>query len=350
MRNLASIQTVNAVEPIANADAIERLRILGWWLVAKKGEHRVGDKVVYCEIDSLLPERAEFEFLRSGCFKPAREVEPPLPAGFRIKTMKFRGQVSQGICFPLSILPQGAPTDEGEDVTEVLGVAKWEPLAPGCSGQGNVRGTFPDFLPKTDETRVQLLQSLLERHAGKTFYVTEKLDGSSFTAFIREGEYGVCSRNQRLDETDEASAFVRVANRLQLERKLRSMRELLGFDVAIQAEMIGPGIQKNKYGLSEPTIRVFNVLNVATRGLLDHASMLRAVADMELQTVPQLGAIELNHSVDDLVALSVGASQLNPKVQREGIVLRPLVEEFDRKTGRLSFKAVNPQFLLKYDE
>src|SRR5580693_5613066 len=110
MRKLASIQVVNAAEPIANADAIEKIRVLGWWVVVKKGEYKPGDKVVYCEIDSLLPERTEFEFLRSSSFKQAVVDDAGVtlqPAGFRIKTVKLRGQVSQGICFPLSILPNG---------------------------------------------------------------------------------------------------------------------------------------------------------------------------------------------------------------------------------------------------
>ena len=122
MRTLASIQTVNAVEPIPNADAIERMRILGWWVVVKKGEVRPGDRVVYCEIDSLLPERPEFEFLRASSFKLAQTdatVATMLPAGFRIKTVKLRGQVSQGDRFPLSILSEGATLDEGADVTEL---------------------------------------------------------------------------------------------------------------------------------------------------------------------------------------------------------------------------------------
>src|ERR1700683_2154458 len=123
MRKLASIQTVNAVEPIPNADAIEKIRVLGWWVVAKKREHIAGDKLVYCEIDSLLPERPEFEFLRTSSFKAARP-DSTLPPGFRIKTVKLRGQVSQGICFPLSILPEGAPTVEGADVTDLLGIHK----------------------------------------------------------------------------------------------------------------------------------------------------------------------------------------------------------------------------------
>jgi RNA ligase (TIGR02306 family) len=353
MRKLASIQTVNAVEPIPNADAIEKIRVLGWWVVVKKGEHRPGDKVVYCEIDSLLPERPEFEFLRPSSFKAAQTDaggEVTLPAGFRIKTVKMRGQVSQGICFPLSVLPPGAPTEKGADVTELLGVRKWEPPIPVGMG-GKVKGGFPGFLSKTDEMRVQVLEPVLQRHRGKTFYVTEKLDGTSFTAFLREGAFGICSRNLWMDEADESNVLVRVARGLKLEEKLRQARERLGHDLAIQAEVIGPGIQKNKYGLKAVTIRVFNVLNVDAYRLIDHAAMLEALAAMGLETVPQLGTVVLNHTVDELVTFSEGTSVLNPQVQREGVVLRPLVEEYDEDIGgRLSFKAINPKFLLKYDE
>ena len=211
MRQLVSIQTVNAVEPIAGADAIERVRVLGWWVVAKKGDYRPGDRVVYAEIDSLLPERPEFEFLRASSFRPAR-VDPATgaveqPGGFRIKTVRLRGQVSQGICFPLGILPEGAPAEEGSDVTNLLGVVKWEPPLPVGMG-GRIKGAFPGFLPKTDETRVQLLEETLARHRGRTFYATEKLDGTSFTAFVFEGDYGLCSRNLWIDEADEANVLV----------------------------------------------------------------------------------------------------------------------------------------------
>jgi len=353
MRKLASIQTAKAVEPITNADAIERIRVLGWWVVVKKGDHRPGDQVVYCEIDSLLPERPEFEFLRSNCFKPAQidaTDQLVLPAGFRIKTVKLRGQVSQGICFPLSILPPGAPTDEGADVTDLLNICKWEPPIPvGMSGK--VKGGFPGFLPKTDETRVQVLENVLERNRGKTFYVTEKLDGTSFTAFIRHGEFGICSRNLWMDETDDSNALARLARSLKLEEKLREARSRHGFDMAIQAEVIGPGIQKNKYALTAVTLYVFNVLNVEAHKLVDHAEMLQVLEEMLLVPVPQLGSIVLDHTVDSLIAFSEGTSVLNPKVQREGVILRPLAEEYDDELGgRLSFKAINPKFLLKYDE
>ncbi len=353
LRRLASIQTINAIEPIPNADAIEKIRVLGWWVVVKKGEHKPGDKIVYCEIDALLPQREEFEFLRPSSFKLAQtnpSGEEILPAGFRIKTVRLRGQVSQGICFPLSILPSEAPTEEGTDVTEFLGILKWEPPLPIGMG-GNVRGTFPGFLPKTDETRIQVLESVLERHRGKTFYVTEKLDGTSFTAFIRQGEFGICSRNLWMDETDESNILVRIAKGLRLEEKLRAARDRFGVDLAIQAEVIGPGIQKNKYGLSAVTLRVFNAINVDAYRLFDHAEKLALLAEMQIEAVPQLGTLVLDYTVDQLVAYAEGASVLNPKIQREGVVLRPLTEEYDEDIGgRLSFKVINPKFLLKYDE
>jgi RNA ligase (TIGR02306 family) len=353
MRQLASIQTVNAVEPIPGADAIERVRVLGWWVVAKKGDYKPGDKIVYCEIDSLLPERPAFEFLRASSYKPGHADTAdgtPVPAGFRIKTVKLRGQVSQGICFPLSILPAGSPTADGADVTDLLGVVKWEAPIPAGMG-GRIKGGFPGFLPKTDETRVQVLEPVLARHRGKEFYITEKLDGASFTAFVRGDAFGICSRNLWLDETDESSVFARLAKSLKLADVLRAARDRLGHDVAIQGEVIGPGVQKNKYARKGLELRVFNVLDVSAGKLLDHPLMLAAVADMGLETVPQLGPLTLAHGVDELVALAEGTSELNPAAQREGIVLRPLTEEYDPDVGgRLSFKAINPKFLLKYDE
>ena len=115
---------------------------------------------------------------------------------------------------------------------------------------------------------------MLERNRGRTFYVTEKLDGTSFTAFLREGLFGICSRNLWMDEADESNVVVRVAKGLKLEKKLRAARDRFGFDPAIQAEVIGPGIKKNKYGLPAVTLRVFKVLNVDACRLLDHEGML----------------------------------------------------------------------------
>jgi len=172
MRKLASIQRIKAIEPIPNADAIVKATVLGWQVVVKKDEFTVGDFCVYAEIDSVFPEKPEFEFLRNK--------------HFRIRTVKMRGQISQGICFPLSILPQDIPIGEGYDVTEALGIVKYEPPIP-SDLVGVVKGMFPSFIPKTDETRVQVLQELLDEHQGKACYVTEKVDGTSATFYIRDG-------------------------------------------------------------------------------------------------------------------------------------------------------------------
>lgn len=353
MRKLATIQLISSLEPIQGADSIEMARVLGWAVVVKKGEYSVGDRLIYCEIDSLLPERQEFEFLSKNCFKPEQidaAGKTIMPAGFRIKTIKLRGQVSQGICFPVAIVSDGHLLPIGTDVTEELGICKWEPpVPPGMVGK--VKGPFPGFLPKTDETRVQLLGDVLVRHRGKKFYVTEKLDGSSFTAFHYQGAFGICSRNQWIDETDAYSKYVTVASAFSLREKLADCANRLGHDVAIQGEMIGPGVQGNKYNLKFVTLRVFNVLNLSTAKLLDFELMQSEILNLGLESVPILGSIDLEHSIDDLVRMAQGSSVLSSTTEREGLVLRPLVEEADVDTGgRLSFKAINPRFLLKYDE
>lgn len=352
MRKLASIQTVNAVEPIPGADAIEKVRVLGWWVVCKKGDFRPGDAVVYCEIDSLLPERPEFEFLRKSCFRPAivqggQEVQR---AGFRIKTVRLRGQVSQGICFPLTILPEATSADVGTDVTDALGIIKYEP-PPSLGMSGRVKGSFPGFIPKTDETRVQVLEGVLLRNRGRTFRVTEKLDGSSFTAFHREGAFGLCSRNLLLDETDESHAFVALARRLELPAKLAAVRDRHGFDLAIQGEVIGPGVQGNRYARTGFELHLFTLFDITAYRTLGFDESNALVAELGLTAVPDLGTLTLEHGVDALVEFSVGPSVLNPTVPREGVVLRPPTEEIDPDLGgRLSFKVINPQFLLKFDE
>jgi RNA ligase (TIGR02306 family) len=334
-RKLASVQVVNAVEPIEGADAIEKIRVQGWWVVVAKGAYQVGDRVVYCEIDSFLPEREEFEFLRGRCF---REATPDRPAGFRIKTVRLRGQISQGIVFPVSILGDEPWMEEGADVTALLGILKFELPCTGGYISGQSKGSFPAFLSKTDEVRVQNMTRELRHCAGRLFSITEKLDGTSFTAFWRLGEFGVCSRNLLLDEGDENGMLIEVARRLGVKEKLQEF----GFDVAVQGEVVGPGIQGNKYGLKERMLYVFNVIDLRDGGHLP----VHVAERFGFQIVPQLGALELNHAIDELVEISCGKSVLNPKTEREGIVMRTA----DTSGGRLSFKVINPNFLLKYDE
>lgn len=330
MRNLASIQRILDLQPIKDADQIEKAKVLGWQCVVKKGEFSVGDLCVYMEIDSLLPDRLEFEFLK--------------PRGMRIKTIRLRGVISQGICFPLSILPFGVQAEEGDDVTELLGVLKYEPpISANLSGEA--KGMFPSFIPKTDETRVQVLQELLTECRGLNCYISEKLDGSSATYYVRYGGFGVCSRNLELKET-EGNTFWKVARQFDFEEKLLR----LGKNIALQGELIGEGIQGNKYKLRGQLVAFFNAYDIDDRRYYDYAEFVDLLDGLGLSSVPiiQTGFC-LEPDIDFLLQLSVGKSLLNAQTEREGIVIRPMVEQ-RCDIGRVSFKAVSPEFLLKYGE
>lgn len=329
MRKLASIQKIKVLEPISGADAIEKATVLGWQLVVKKGEFQVGDLCVYCEIDSLFPDKPEFEFLK--------------PRGMRIRTIRLRGQISQGICFPLDILPKYVDIQEDADVTEILGITKYEPPIP-ASLAGTAKGLFPSFIPKTDETRVQVLQELLEKCVSEPCYVTEKLDGSSVTYYLRDGEFGVCSRNLELLDTPENSLW-KVARELKVEEKLRSLNR----NIAIQGEIIGEGIQGNLYKLRGQTVRFFNVFDIDAFQYADFETFRQTMHNLQLPTVPVLETdFRLIADIPALIEKSQAKSVLNPEVWREGIVIRPLKEKMEN-IGRVSFKAINPEFLLKYE-
>jgi RNA ligase (TIGR02306 family) len=338
MRQLASVQRIKALDPIENADAILKATVLGWQVVVKRDEFQVGDLCVYCEIDSLLPDRPAFAFLA--------------PRGWRIRTIRLRGQVSQGICFPLSVLPPdpgspATPPDEGTDVTDALGVRLYEVPVPAHLA-GIARGPFPNFVPKTDETRVQVLEELLAKYAGQTCYITEKLDGSSATYYLRYGQFGVCSRSLDLIE-DETNSFWKVARQLSIEEKLRA----LGRNLAIQGELIGEGIQGNKYRLRGQTVRFFNAFDIDRYRYLDFADFTALIAESGLETVPILDVNwPLIADIPALVAMSAGRSVLSDTL-REGIVIRPMVEARDiigsSLNSRVSFKVISPAFLLKFD-
>ena len=327
MRNLSSIQKIKALDPIAGADAIDRATVLGWQLVVKKGEFKVGELCVYCEVDCLMPDDQKFEFLK--------------PRGMRIRTVKLRGQISQGICFPLSILPDGFNIQEGTDCTEVLGITKYEPPIP-ASLSGIAKGIFPSFIPKTDETRVQVLQELLDQYKGEECYVTEKLDGSSATIFLNN-TFGVCTRNFELLEDPENTIW-KIARELDIEGKLRSANK----NIALQGEIIGEGVQGNPYKLRGQTIRFFNIYDIDRRGYLPFKEFIEFARLLALETVPIVAIdFKLENDINGLVKMATRKSLLCPDAWAEGLVIRPLIEHNASSIGRVSFKAINPEFLLK---
>lgn len=276
MRQLATIRTIASTRPIQGADRIEVAQVDGWECVVKKGEFEVGQHIVYVEVDSVMPERPEFEFLRDR--------------KFRVRTIKLRGQVSQGLVLPLDILPAGN-YKLGDDVTELLGVTKYDPQAqqeallltkqPKTPANPVVKflmrfkwyrrlfmkpkrkGRFPDWIVKTDETRIQNLTTLfdIERKKGTLFSVTEKVDGQSATYFLqkisrRKYEFGVCSRNIRLGTPDNSSYWT-IARKYDIENVLK---KLIGEyqTIVLQGEICGDGIQGNKYHISGYDFFAFN--------------------------------------------------------------------------------------------
>jgi len=352
MRKLATIVRVDDINPIKGADNIEVATVRGWRLVVQKGEFKVGDKAVYCEIDSMLPIKPEFEFLRKSCYKKMSDGTE----GFRIRTMKMLGQVSQGILFPLDILGYTVPeaAQIGDDVTDYLGIKKYEPPTPACLS-GKIRGMMPSFIKKTDEERVQNLVSELEYWKGSHCYISEKVDGSSCTIYLKDGDFGVCGRKLNYleyergylyrkfynlthkNKKDFTNSYWKVVRKYGLENKMRNY----GGNFAIQGELYGEGIQGNRYKVKGQHLALFSVFDIDAYAYRPLEDLLTFSKLLEVNTVPIIEKnFGLYHTVDELVELSKGRSVLY-NTEREGIVIRALDSSF-------SFKAINPKYLVKH--
>ena len=331
-RKLASIRIISDIQPIDGADKIELAIVDGWKVVvANEVDHKVGNMVVYCEIDSYLPVRDEFEFLRKSSYKKMSDGTE----GFRLKTIRLRGQVSQGLILPLSAVSYtNVDFEVGMDVTNLLGIVKYEPPIP-AELAGKVKGLFPSFIRKTDEERIQNLSSEYDEFKKHDYYITEKLDGSSATFYIKDGEFGICSRNLELLET-EGNSFWKVARQSDLESKMRSV----GKNFSLQGELIGEGVQGNPYKIKGQSVRFFNVFDIDEQEYQPLTYFKMTMDVLELTSVPILDEkFILPENIDDLLSYADGKSQLNPDFDREGVVIRTL----DRT---ISFKVISNKFLL----
>ena len=327
MRKMATVRRIDTINPIPDADSIECAVIGGWKVVTKKGEYKPGDLAVYCEIDSWIPNELA-PFLSKGEPKEYNGIK-----GERLRTVRLRKQLSQGLLLPYSIL--GRIGAEDEDVSEELNIQKWEaPINPQLAGQ--VKGNFPDRIPKTDQERVQNLSKELEQYAGQVFEVTEKLEGSSMTCYMINGEFGVCSRNMDL-KRDENNTFWRVAIEQSIENK---MRTLASDNYAIQGELIGPGIQGNIYNLNKHTFRVFDIYDIDAGEYVFPETRHQIVEALGLTHVPLIGFLAIQANMDYLLETAEGKSLLNDKQEREGLV-------YKAAQGQFSFKAISNKYLLK---
>jgi hypothetical protein len=311
-RKLATIRTINNLEPIDGKDLIELATLDGWQAIVKKGEYSIGDLVVYCEIDSFLPVREEYEFLRSRCFKSTKN----LGDGFRIKSMKMGGVLSQGLVLPLSIMGKNnylkgfippnkwvkditnwqingrgvfVAHEVGSDCTEFLDIQKYEKPIP-ANLAGKVRGNFPSFIPKTDQERIQnCFPTLQNKYMEYTWERTVKLDGSSMTIYCNLTEIshegcgrlwyheGVCSRNLDLKiEDNDGNAFVEMWK--QLHGSIYHYCVSYNRPLAFQGEIMGSGIQGNREQLTEHTFYCYDIFDIKKQEYLSSKERLEILS------------------------------------------------------------------------
>lgn len=335
-RRLATVEHILDIQPIDGADNIEKAKIRGWWVVVQKHTYRVGDLCVYFEIDSLLPiDNPIFKGLEKYNSIKSTLIDGVIHTGYRIKTVKLRGQISQGMILPLHTCFKDEIIND-DDVTDILKVVKYEPIEkhgtlPG--GERICRSTFPNFIPKTDEERVQNIP--IYKIIGERFKITEKLDGTSFTAYKKDGVFGVCSRNQDLERSD--CLYWQMAKKYDIENVLED-------NFAIQGEVVGPGIQSNRLQLKDVELRLFNLYDIEKQCYIDLSCM---PSIKNIPRVPNMGYIHFNSedfkTTDDIVNLTNGQkSILNTKLDAEGTVFVSFIDG-----NKFSFKSINNNYLLK---
>jgi len=343
MRKLATIRIIDEIRPIPNADAIETAVVGGWQVVIRKGEFKAGERAVYCEIDSWMP-HAIAPFLSKG--SEPREFGGV--KGQRLRTITLRGQISQGLLLPVSILGEPPAGGFPEDLSGLLGIKLWEPQIP-ANIAGEARGNFPARVPKTDQERIQNLAENLTAWQGMSFEITEKLDGTSCTFFLDSGKqpdaFHACGRNWDY-LPDQNNAFWKFAADNELAARMENLG-LAGF--AIQGEFIGPGIQGNKYNLMRPDFFAFDIYDTNQGRYLLRDERMALIEKLGLRHVPTVDpAFTFPETISQpvayigtLLASADGPSALNPARPREGIVLKAL------RDGGIHFKVISNRFLLK---
>jgi RNA ligase (TIGR02306 family) len=347
VRKLASIAEITYIKPIEGADAIECAIVNGGWpVVIRKDEYKVGDVAIYLEIDSWVPHELA-PFLSKG--QEPREYNGV--KGERLRTVKLRGQISQGLLLPIDQSGIFADTSVGENVSHILNIQKWEPPIP-AQLQGMMKGNFPHFIPKTDQERCQnLRKDIFETHQDEIYEVTTKLDGSSMTVYVKDGEVSVCSRNIDLKET-EGNSFWKAAREQNIVDAMLEISKDKGEEYAIQGELIGEGIQGNPEKLKGQRFYLFDIysitegcyLNVDARySILDSMNNLYGA---DIEHVPiidgHLRVAQAYDTIDELLEYAEGPS-LNPQTKREGLVFKSWESDF-------TFKAIANSYLLKHKD
>jgi RNA ligase (TIGR02306 family) len=326
---LASIETIVTIRPHPNADSLDIAKVLGWEAIVRKGQFAAGDRVVFIPIDTILPDAEWSAFLKKG--------DKPI----RLSTVRLRGEYSQGLIQPLSILPEHVRSwQEGADVGGELGVKKYEKEIP-AQLSGEVLCPFPQYLaPKTDEdnglSHPEIVEAVLATQERHPLCITQKLDGSSCTIIVEEGKIlHVCSRNLSLKETD-ANAFWKAAKKANFEVIPYGPQ----FSGIVQGELMGPGIQGNQLGLSEPTLFVYQIRAGVWMGYDDSVYF---AGNFGFRHVERL---DVGERVLDLAHLQeIADRQILPNGKpAEGIVVRPGDYRSSGIGRPLGFKIINRNY------
>jgi len=345
-RKLARIVVVKNVRHHPNADALDLCNYDGWQVVTRRGEFKENQFAVAFEIDSWVPHTLA-PFLSKG--KEPRVFEEVL--GERLKTVKLRGEISQGLLLPISILEKYNiySFQENDDLTDILGIKKWE--RPEDWIPAMAKGSFPGFIEKTDQTRIQNLPNILEQYKNELFEETIKLDGSSMTMYYLtnnssyksselEYQFGVCSRNLELKE-DETNSFWKIAHKFNVLNKMIS--NYPNRSLAIQGELIGPSIQNNYEKVLKNEFYVFDIFDIETQKYLNPEERYEIVKNLGLNHVPILNkALNISqkfNSIQEMLKNAEGEG-MNKGVKREGKVYKHLNSDF-------SFKTISNSYLLK---
>lgn len=345
MRKMATIRKIDALRPIEGADAIECAIVGGWTVVTKKGEYTAGDLAVYCEIDSFIPTSIAPFLTRPGQYAKAFEgVE-----GERLRTVKLRGQLSQGLLLPLEPTCANIVSEliEGLDVSIPLGIVKYEAPVPAALA-GEVKGMFPSVIPKTDQERIQNLKAELTEWLTDDalhWEVTEKLEGSSMTVYMRDGEVGVCSRNLDLKPNADNSLW-RAANKYNLPAKLVG----IGRNIAVQGEIVGNGIQGNIYQMRDQDFLVYDIYDIDAGRYFTPDERKAFVVEHGLNHCPVLAySARLTDTLgitnmEQVLKFAEGKSVMGMiGCEREGVV-------FKCHEQSVSFKAISNKYLLKHGD
>ena len=338
-RKMATIRRIDGVKPIPDANAICAYQVGGWWVVDSIGKYQVGDLAVYCEVDSFIPTKIAPFLTKPDQYPKVFEGVQ----GERLKTVRLRGQLSQGLIIPVGRFnsDHNAMYVEGYDVSADLGIVKYEAPIPACLA-GEVKGMFPGYIPKTDQERIQNLSVELAEwvRLGYTFEKTEKLDGTSMTAFMVDGVFSICSRNLELKPNPDNSMF-KAALKQNLEAKLAQS----GRNLALQGELIGNGIQGNKYKFTDQGFYVFDIYDIDAKRYLTPAERKAFVSEWNIAHVPVFqSAVSLDGlTIDMLLKHAEGKSVMGDITgpEQEGLVYKC------HENPEVSFKCISNKFLLK---